>query len=126
MNCYILTTDKDLKNWLFKGTVCQILSFMLIGTLDGVLVQNLCLAPHFNPKSWALEIGQRVPLLSRPKNVFQQNSIFYKISKHFKKFMHFKLCNAAWKAIQNNQLGYTSFINAFLIVKQFVLDNPLN
>ena len=52
-----------------KGQSAKFLSFdMLIGTLDGALVQNMCPVPHFNPKLWALKVGQRVPLLSRPKN----------------------------------------------------------
>ena len=47
-----------------KGQSAKFLSFnMLIGALDGAHVQNLCPVPHFNPKLWALEVGQRVPLL---------------------------------------------------------------
>ena len=45
-----------------KGQSAKFLSFnMLIGALDGAHVQNLCSVPHFNPKLWALEVGQRVP-----------------------------------------------------------------
>ena len=34
-----------------KGQSAKFLSFnMLIGALDGALVQNLCPVPHFNPK----------------------------------------------------------------------------
>ena len=79
----------------FKWTVCQFLSFnMLICAKIGASVQNLCPVRHFNPKLWALEVGQGVPLLSRPK-LIQQNSTLYQISKHFKKLRHLKLCNAA-------------------------------
>ena len=36
---------------MLKGQSAKFLSFdMLIGALDGALVQNLCPVPHFNPK----------------------------------------------------------------------------
>ena len=52
-----------------KERVCQFLSFnMLICAKIGASVQNLCPVRHFNPKLLVIEVGQRVSLLSRPKN----------------------------------------------------------